>query len=258
MSPEQILKLYMVVWLALIGAVMGSFFACAVDRGGMPKRRSHCNHCGHVLGIRDLVPVLSYLLGRGRCRYCGEKISVRCLVVELLTAALFAALGFRFGFGLELVMQLILASILLLLSLIDWDTYTLPDGLLVAAIVNRLVFLFVLHQPLKEMLIAMAIGALSASLPLLGLSLLMDHVLKKESMGGGDIKLLFVLGLYLNWIQMLLLLMVGCVLALAWAVKPRKDRAQAEIPFGPFLSAAWCIVILFGTSWIQWYQGLLA
>ncbi len=258
MDTAQVLQLYLTFWLTLLGAVMGSFLDCAALRGGIPRGRSHCDSCGHTLGLGDLVPIFSYLFHKGRCRYCGQPIPVRCLVSELAGAALFGGLGLRFGLRPVLLMQLILGSILLLLGLIDWATYTLPDSLLLAAAANRLVFLFVLGEPLGETLPSMILGALSVSLPLLLLSLAMDFLLKKETMGGGDIKLLFVLGLYLDWAEMLLLLFVGCVLALAWALgAKRKSHSQGEIPFGPFLSAAWLIVTLFGASWIQWYQSLL-
>ena len=114
MDTDSILQLYLAVWLAVLGAALGSFLGCAADRGGLPTGRSRCDHCGHVLAARDLVPVASYLLCRGRCRYCGERISARCLVSELAGAVLFAALGLHFGLQLELVMQLILGSLLLL------------------------------------------------------------------------------------------------------------------------------------------------
>ena len=257
MDTDSILQLYLAVWLAVLGAALGSFLGCAADRGGLPTGRSRCDHCGHVLAARDLVPVASYLLCRGRCRYCGERISARCLVSELAGAVLFAALGLHFGLQLELVMQLILGSLLLLLSLIDWRTHTLPDKLLLAAALNRLLFVFLLQQPLSTTLADMALGASSVSLPLLVLSLVMDHLLQKDTLGGGDIKLLFVLGLYLNWLEMILLLFVGCVLALVWALGPGKKRPHAAIALGPFLSAAWLLVTLFGTPWVQWYLALL-
>lgn len=257
LNAAQLINFYFAFWLAILGAVMGSFFDCAAVRGGLPTGRSCCDHCGHGLGTQDLIPVFSYLLHRGRCAYCGEIIPIHCLISELAGAVLFVSLGLKFGLSLELVMWLILGSILLLLALVDWFTHTLPDRLLLAAGVNRLLFLFFLHQPVKETLLSMVLGAFSVSLPLLILSLVMDQLLQKETMGGGDIKLLFVLGLYLNWLEMLLLLFVGCVLALAWVLGPGKKHSNGEIPFGPFLSAAWLVVILFGTPWIQWYQGLL-
>lgn len=259
MEPSSLLQLYLAFWLAVLGAVLGSFFNCWADRyaggGGLPTGRSHCDGCGHILGPADLIPLVSYLVRRGRCRYCGSPIPIRCLASELAGAVAFAALGLRFGFSPELLMWLILAAALLLLSLIDWTTRLLPDKLLLAAVLNRFVFLFLLGQPLPETLRGMALGAFSVSLPLLILSLIMDRVLGKETMGGGDIKLLFVLGLYSSWLEMILLLLTACVLALLWAV-PAKHR-QTAIPFGPFLAAAWLVVVLFGHGWISWYLSLL-
>lgn len=257
----DILSLYLTCWLTLLGAAAGSFFACTADRlaagEGLPRGRSRCDHCGHLLGVPDLIPVFSYLLCRGRCRYCGSRIPFRCLAAELAGALLYAGLSLTFGLTLELVMWLILGSLLLLLSLIDWRMSILPDQLLLAAAVNRLLFVFLLKQPPVEALKAMTVGALSVSLPLLILSLVMDHLLKKDTLGGGDIKLLFVMGLYLSWMEMVLLLLVGCLLALIWAAFAARKGLQQSIPFGPFLSAGWLVVLLFGRTWIQWYEHLL-
>lgn len=257
MNPDLLLTIYLSLWLAVLGAVLGSFLCCAADRGGLPTGRSRCDTCGHVLRVWELIPIFSYLSSRGRCRACGASIPGHCLAAELAGAVSFAALGLHFGPSLELVMQLILAGLLLLLSLVDWTARLLPDKLLVAAIVNRVVFLFLLRQPLGETLPGMLLGAFSVSLPLLLLSLGMDVLLKKDTLGGGDIKLLFVLGLYLSWAEMLLLLFSACVLALLWAAGPGRRRAGGEIPLGPFLAAAWLLVTLFATPWIQWYFSLL-
>lgn len=257
MDVDQLLQLYLTVLMAVLGAVLGSFFNCAADRGGLPTGRSRCDRCGHVLGAGDLIPVVSWLLRRGKCRYCGGAIPKSCLAAEGAGAVLFAALALNFGPRPELVMWLILGSLLLLLSLIDWKAHTLPDGLLLAAAANRAVFLFLLGQPLLPTLGRMALGAFSVSLPLLLLSLVMDRLLGKETLGGGDIKLLFVMGLYMSWLEMVLLLFMGCVLALAWALGPGRRRAGAEIPFGPFLSAAWLLAVLFAGPCIRWYQSLL-
>ena len=257
MDADLLLQFYIALWLAVLGAVLGSFLCCAADRGGLPTGRSRCDGCGHVLGVGELIPIFSYLFSRGRCRHCGGAIPVRGLVAELVGAAGFAALGLKFGPSLELVMQLILAGLLLLLSLVDWTTHILPDKLLLVVIVNRVAFLVLLQEPLGETLPKMALGAFSVSLPLLLLSLVMDALLKKDTLGGGDIKLLFVLGLYLSWLEMLLLLVLACVLALVWAAGPGRRQAGGEIPLGPFLTASWLAVALFGAPLIQWYLGLV-
>lgn len=257
MNIDLLFNLYLALWLAVLGAVLGSFLCCAADRGSLPTGRSRCDGCGHVLRAGELIPIFSYLSSRGRCRHCGAAIPLRCLAAELVGAAGFAALALRFGLGLTLVMQLILAGLLLLLSLVDWTAHLLPDKLLLAAIANRLVFLFLLREPLGETLPRMALGAFSASLPLLLLSFGMDWLLQKDTLGGGDIKLLFVLGLYLSWLEMLLLLIFACGMALAWAAGPGRRQAKGEIPLGPFLAAGWLAVTLFGTPLIQWYLRLL-
>lgn len=262
MDADHLLQLYLAVWLAVLGAAMGSFTACAADRfaDGQPlvRGRSRCDSCGHVLAARDLIPVLSFLLCGGRCRYCGARIPSRCLFAELTGAVLFAALGLRYGLQPTLAMQMIAGGVLLLLSLIDWRTHMLPDKLLLVLAANRLLFVFLLRQPLGETLARMAVGALSVSLPLLALSLVMDHLLQKDTLGGGDIKLLFVLGLYLSWLEMVLLLVVACVLALFWvAAAGKKALSRPEIPLGPFLAAAWLVVTLFGAQWTAWYLSLL-
>lgn len=257
MDSGSFLQLYLCLCLAFLGAAIGSFSSCAADRGGLPRGRSRCDSCGQVLGPLDLIPLFSYLRARGRCRYCGAPIPIRCLVAEAAGALLFVSLWLKFGLHRELFMQLILGSLLLLLSLIDWTAHILPNRLLLAAAANRLLFLLLLQEPLWETLPRMLLGAFSVSLPLLLLSLAMDRLLHRESMGGGDIKLLFVLGLYLSWLHMLLLVFLACLLALLWAAGPARRRMGAEIPFGPFLAAAWLLVTLFGSAWITWYQRLL-
>ena len=257
MEAEQILRLYGALWAAVLGAAVGSFLDCTAVRGELPRGRSRCDSCGHPLGPAELVPIFSYLVFRGRCRHCGSAIPVRCLWAEIAGAFSFAALWLHLGPGLELLMHLILASLLLWLSLTDWISRTIPDRLLLAAAANRFLFLWLRQEPLKEAVPDMVIGALSVSLPLLLLSLGMDRLVGQESMGGGDIKLLFVLGLYFSWMDMLLLLLVACVMAILWAVISGQGKAGRQIPFGPFLSAAWLAVVLWGEPLITWYRGLL-
>ena len=115
MDAQQILQLYLALWLGVLGAVLGSFLDCAAGRyaagaGWIPAGRSRCGHCGHVLGPADLVPVFSFLLRRGKCRHCGGPIPRECLAAEAAGAALFAALALKFGPCPELVMWLLLGG----------------------------------------------------------------------------------------------------------------------------------------------------
>lgn len=132
--------------------------------------------------------MLSYLLQRGRCRHCKTSIGAECLVSELAGGVLFAGLSLKYALGLELVMWLALECILLLLSLIDWNIRLLPDKLLLAAAANRVLFLFLLRQPLGETLFSMLIGAVSVSLPLL-----LETIIRQR-MGAADRPPAFVAG----------------------------------------------------------------
>lgn len=251
--------IYCLFWLGVFGAVFGSFLDCAAWRlahgESILKGRSHCGSCGHLLGARDLIPFFSFLLHGGKCRYCGEKIPADCILAEGLGVVLFVGLGWKVGIGLELLMWLIFGCIALLLALVDWQMLLLPDKLLLAAAVNRVVFLFLLHQPLPETLVSMAVGACSVSVPLLFLVLAADRLLGRETMGGGDIKLLFVLGLYMDWMQMLLLLLIACIVGIGMGLCRREKKTA--IPFGPALLLAWYLVLLFGDPLLAWYRSLL-
>ena len=265
---------YLAYWLAVLGAAAGSFLDCIAWRRARGesamKGRSHCGDCGHELSVRDLIPVFSYLFSRGKCRYCGAKIPREALAAELAGAALFAGCTLKYGPVPELAMWLIFLSILLLLSLIDCEQRVLPDGFLLLAAANRLVFWLLLDRSSGGFL-EMLIGAFSVSVPLLLAVLAMDRILKRETMGGGDIKLVFVTGLYLNWKYMILMLFAACILGVAGGLlelRARKRRSGQEdsgapdagrqgIAFGPCLAAAAALALLFGQPVVEWYSGLL-
>lgn len=255
---QQILTAWLCFWLAVLGAVLGSFLHCAVSRWGLgdphPFRgRSRCASCGHTLAPRDLVPVLSFLLRRGRCRYCGEKIPAGCLWAELAGAAALVCLGLRFGLTPELGQWLIWAVLLLALSLTDCARRIIPDRLLLLLALNRAVWFFVLDCGVPELLAAAKALAIPAAL--LALVLGMEKLLGREAMGGGDVKLLFVLALYLSWAQLFLALLAGSLLGLLWAALTG-GKSGAALPFGPFLALGAVLTVCFGGPVLSWYFGL--
>lgn len=245
-------------WIAVIGMVVGSFLDCAVSRWAVGEEiflgRSHCTSCGHALGVRDLVPLFSYLFHRGHCRFCGEKIPVDCLVAEVAGAACFLCMLLRFGLTVELSQWLIFAGLLLAVSLADWHMRIIPDGMLLALAVNRLFWLWLLgvrvEQAGPEILAAWGVPAVLLALVLAG-----ERLAGRELMGGGDIKLLFVLALYMTWAELLLCLLAGCFLGLGYAVLGGKKRKTA-VAFGPFLGAGAVLTVCFGQPVIQWYFSL--
>lgn len=257
MDPDTLLTIYLCVWLFAAGAVLGSFVDCAVWRWArgeaMFRGRSRCAGCGHTLSALELVPVFSYLFSRGKCRRCGEKIPAECLWAELAGGLGFVCFGVRFGLSLELAQWLVLGGLLLTVALTDAARRIIPDRFLLAMAANRAVWFFVLGQPfwgtVKEMLISCAVPA-----ALLVFVLFAEKLWKKEAMGGGDIKLLLALALYLSWAQLLLALLAGCLLGIVGGLA---GRNRGPMAFGPYLAAAAVGAACFGGPLIDWYLGLL-
>lgn len=254
---DRVWTIYLCFWLAVFGAVLGSFLDCAASRwaaGAPPFRgRSRCSSCGHALGAGDLIPVFSFLFLRGKCRCCGERIPADCLAAELAGAAALACMGLRFGLAPELGQWVIFAALLLALSLTDAFRQVIPDRLLLALAANRLAWFFLLGQGVREALPTLTACAVPAAL--LALVLFYEKLADRDVMGGGDIKLLFALALYLSWAELLLALLAGCVLGLLWAALTRRSRGAA-LPFGPFLAAGAIITVCFGGPVLDWYFGL--
>lgn len=250
---------YLIVLCALLGLVMGSALNCLAFRiahnepwsGG----RSRCPDCSHSLRAADLVPLFSYLALRGRCRYCGQKISPRYPAAEGLLAVIFVSLLLRYDLSLETAQLMILCGCLFCLSLVDLDIQIIPDRFLVIAALTRAAFLTATSPDILGQLWYALWHGLALGGSILLLSLFMDKVLGRESMGGGDIKLLTVLGLYFNLPCCFLLLILACILGivLALSLGAKKDIA---FPFGPALSAAAWLTLLFGAPLTGWYMGL--
>lgn len=255
---------FMVYFLFLVflcGACAGSFINCAADRYALKESifrgRSHCPSCGHTLGILDLFPILSYLFLRGRCRYCQAHIPIRCLVTEIFGGLFFLSAAARFGFSFQTLEACLLLAALFAVALIDLDTMEIPDGILVFCVLIFLLFLPAHSAPLTRL----RDGALSALIfggGFLILSLFMDFVLKRESLGGGDIKLFATLGLFFGGWKSLLLIILSCLVGLLFFLACcRHGDRRKEFPFGPSIAFAAWIVLLFGQNIINFYLSLI-
>ncbi|MEY8354662.1 prepilin peptidase [Lachnospiraceae bacterium 54-53] len=256
---------YTLFLTALLGASSGSFAACMAARivsgEDFLRGRSHCDRCGHVLTGRDLIPIVSWFLLKGKCRWCGERVSVRCPITEILCAAAFAGLVLRYDISLQTLQYLILTVLLLTAALVDYDSGVIPNGLLLAMIVDWLAFTPFLNGGgfVQNLAYGLA-GGLIASVPLLLLSLLMDLVLKKESMGGGDIKLFFAAGLFFSWRGVLFLIILSCILGIVFALATRKTTGNEEnpkaFPFGPAIAAGVYVSLLAAEPLMDMYFNL--
>lgn len=251
------LYVYFDILAFVLGTVFGSFINCMAWRivhgESVVRGRSHCAVCGHVLAAGDLIPLLSYAVRRGKCRYCGEKISPRYPVTELLTGAAFLGAALRFPLSFPAVRIMVLSCILMGLSLVDLDSYEIPDRFSAAGIIWWAATVPLVDKPWTLQLREGLTGAVVIAGGMLLLSLLFDKITGKESLGGGDIKLLFMLDLYLGpWIG-LLHLILACLTGLLFVAV----RKQKKIPFGPAISLAGYVCLLFGDAFLKWYLSLL-
>lgn len=253
---------WMVVAAGLVGLLVGGFLTSVVWR--VPRHESvvgdgsRCPSCGRPVRGIDAIPVVSWLRLRGRCRDCGEPIPLRYPLVEVASGALFVALALRFGDSWELPAFWVFGAGLLALSAIDLEHFILP---------NRIVYPLAAVSVALLALAAVADGdgaallrAVLAGLVGFGV-LLVIHLISPRGMGFGDVKLSFVLGLFLGWLgwgELVLGLFLGFVygavigmLLIATRVRSRKDH----IPFGPFLAAGALTAVLWGTAILDWYAG---
>ena len=278
------LTIYISTIAFILGAVFGSFTDCMAYRimngESVLKGRSHCDVCGHVLGARDLVPIFSWLFSHGKCRYCDARISAESTITELLMGICFVITVTRFGLSFEALRILVLLVIFFALSIIDLHTLEIPDRFHIAILITYFitlplvawqkttgysrVSLWTLMTVQNSMNIesqtagstTFTDGLLTAALiggGMLLISLIMDKVLGKESMGGGDIKLFFVTGFYLTPLLGLFNLVLCCLIGLIFVVAFKKQK----IPFGPSICMGTFISLLFGAQFINWYMSLL-
>ena len=255
--------IYFAVLSFIMGASLGSFFNVCIYR--IPNKKSvvnppsHCYNCNTRLKPLDLVPILSWTLLRGKCRYCGQKISQRYALVELLTGLLFVLVYGVYGPNLITIYYLFLVSLLVIITFIDLDHYIIPDGLVIFGSVGAIIFnILGLGVGIKYSLL----GGLICGGGMLVLIYLIELILRKEVMGGGDIKLFGMVGLFLGiklgLLTILLSVYVGAIYGVGSIIYSRikKKEFNSMIPYGPFISVGALLSILYGTSMINWYIGL--
>ncbi len=215
--------------------------------------RSRCPDCGHPISALENIPVLSYLVLRGRCSACGTHISARYPLIELLTAVLSAAVAWRFGPTWQTVAALALTWALISLSMIDLEHQILPDNITLPFLwLGLALSLFGLFTDTRSSII----GALAGYLSLWAVYKLFKAATGKEGMGYGDFKLLALLGAWLGWrsVPLIILLssVVGAGTGIAMLAGGRHTRSQ-PIPFGPYLAAAGWLALLFGAPILDAY-----
>lgn len=234
------------VILFIFGLVFGSFYnvvGLRLSKGeSIVFPPSHCMNCNHRLHFFDLIPLFSYLFLKGKCRYCSKHISIKYPLFELLTAILFCGSYLKFGYSIETIISIILCSMLVIITVSDLDSYMIPDSVLI--ICSILIFGLYFYEyktiPLNNLLNGIASFIFMFLIKMLG-----NFILKKESMGDGDIKLMAVVGMVIGFKKVILSLFLASYLGLPYAIYIMvKKNVNHELPFGPFLSLA-SLILLF-------------
>ncbi len=240
------MQLYFIISFFVIGTIFGSFYNVVGYR--IPKGESiifppsHCTKCNHKLGPLELIPIISYIFLGGKCKNCKNKISCFYPIFELFSGLLFALSYIIFGLSLECLLSIVFISMLLIIIISDYQTMIIPDSILIVfGVLIIVIKYFIVGYP--SILYSLLDGVIAFIFMLL-LKLFGDFIFKKESMGGGDIKLMFIFGVMFGYAISIFSVFIAAVIGLPISLILLKRNKSHEIPFGPFLAVA-AIVILF-------------
>jgi leader peptidase (prepilin peptidase)/N-methyltransferase len=271
-----------IILIAVFGLLVGSFLNVCIVR--LPRGRSivtppsHCPRCRAGISFYDNIPVISFLLLRGKCRKCGEPISWRYPIVELMNCLLYVWIVREFWISGEAFLLMALCSSLIVITFIDYDHQIIPDvitlpGMLVGLSLAPF-FMSALGDPLPfnlDRLLPHAgpyltaflnsfIGLVLGAGPLLAIGWAWEKLRHVEAMGGGDVKLMGMVGSFLGWKSALLTIMLGALAGSVVGVALialKRHKMEKVIPFGPFLAAGALASAFYGSDIISWYLGLI-
>ena len=244
----------------ILGTIFGSFMNVCIYR--MPKNesiikpRSKCMSCGKKIAWFDNIPILSYILLLGKCRKCKSKFSPRYMVVELISGIVYVLLYLHFGLSVKFLAMCYLASSLIVVSFIDLDTYEIPDSITLSGIALGLI-ISVISPSVMGKTIRLEAGLDSLFGILVGggiifiLGVLGEFVFKKEAMGGGDVKLLAMIGAFIGWKLAIFTFFLAPFFGAFAGIFMKLKYGKEVIPYGPYLSIAAIIAIFWGEEIIR-------
>jgi leader peptidase (prepilin peptidase)/N-methyltransferase len=255
--PQPFLYLY----AALFGLIFGSFLNVVIHRLplglSLVKPRSRCPYCDGEIRVLDNIPVLSFLVLRGRCSRCGAPISWRYPLIELTTALLFVACAARFGFTIEAGVGAIFCMLMLVLAMIDADHFILPDKITLPGIILGLAL-----QPWipRTTLIDAVVGTLIGAGGLILTINFWYWIREEEGMGMGDVNMLAMVGAFLGWegvaITLFISALAGAVAGLALVLRG-KLNLRSKLPFGTFLALGGVVALFWGEAIAAHYREIL-
>ncbi|MDD8049352.1 MAG: prepilin peptidase [Thomasclavelia sp.] len=243
------------IYSFIIGTCLASFINVVVYRienhESFIKGRSHCNNCLKTIRWYDLIPILSFILLKGRCRYCKDKIPLRGFIIEIIGGLIGLICYLEYGIRINTLIVLILSMILLTISLIDIDTMEIPNGLIITMSICSIIYFIVNEMNIIDSIV----GMLIISLPMFVLTIIIP-----DCFGGGDIKLMFVSGIMLGSINSLLATCIAIILAgiySSYLMITKKVNMKSHIPFGPYLAFGIVLALMQGSNIITAYWNLL-
>ncbi|MCF7932181.1 MAG: prepilin peptidase [Acholeplasmataceae bacterium] len=251
--------------IIIFGILIGSFNNVLIHRiprnESIVKPGSRCFDCHKPLKWYDNIPLVSYLVLRGRCRYCGAKIPFRYFLVELLTGVMFGLVYLRFGLSADMVLAAVFVNVGIIIVFIDRDFKIIPDTFILILLGVGLANLIVKAFSGDPFDVGFYLfGLIIGFLILFFIRIFGELIYKREALGLGDVKLLAVGGFYVGWPNVFLTLLISSVVAsiveltlIALKIRSRED----QIPFGPYLMIGLTVALFFGTDMISWYLSLM-
>ena len=250
------MDLYYKIIVFVFGLVFGSFYNVIGYRlpNGMSivKPSSSCPKCNHKLRFYELIPVISYVILRGKCSKCKNKISLFYPIFELLTGFMFLISYIKFGFTIDFLIAIIFVSILIIISISDIKYYIIPDEVLITGaillIITYIINMYVNNLSLMEAVIIPLLNGLGSFSLLYLIKIGSDYLFKKESLGGGDVKLLFIIGLVIGFEMSIVSIFIASFIALPLSMISLFKKDENIIPFGPYLSIAAAIILFLNLN----------
>jgi len=247
------------VLIFILGLIVGSFSNVCINR--IPKNESiiypasHCPKCRSNISPKDNIPILSYILLKGRCRNCKSKISIQYPIVELITGLIYLIIYLTYGLSVQTLIYIILSSALIIIAFIDLNEQIVPDVIsLPGIVIGFIISFFVLYISF----INSALGVLVGGGIILIIGMAGSVIFKKEAMGGGDVKLAAMIGAFLGWRYIIISLFLGFFLGALAGIILILSKAKSKedvVPFGPFIVLGSFITLLWGEKIISWYIG---
>lgn len=242
------MEIVYLIFFFILGLIFGSFYNVVGLRlasgESLVKPRSHCPKCKHVLKFYELVPVFSYIFLRGKCKKCKKRISIMYPLIELFTAILFALSYYVYGFSYELILSIILCSLFMIVVVTDLNYYIIPDSIII--VFGVLIFIYnIITKGFLDACSYVVFG-LIMFLFMFALMKIGNALFKEESLGGGDIKLMGILGMTFKPLLSVASLTLAAFIALPCSLYLMISKKDKIIPFGPFIIAGFIIIMFTG------------